>query len=143
MTGTFQFFVDAGLTAPIQSGAPSRSSLSYDGSSGNVDYAVFLGSATTGRVLQAASNPGIDQIVVEAPTLTPGSGQPAALTKIALTQGGLDTGTQSLNVGTSVLSGVANALPVWVRDNITGGSAVLGSYANLEFRLLGAAESAV
>ena len=142
MAGTFKFFADAALTLPIQAGAPFASSVNYDGSSGNVDYAVWLGSNTAGQVLQAASSPGTDPLTVTVHDTSPGSGQPAAFSKIALTQVGLDTATQSLDVGATVLGGVANAVAVWTRDNISGGTPAVGLVAtNLEWRILGCAET--
>jgi hypothetical protein len=144
MADNFNFYNDAGLTQLNSPSTPRLSSITYDGTSGNVDYTVWYGSPATGRVIQASSNPGVDQVSVDV-TAASGTGlpeQPSTFVKLALTQPGLDTGGQSLNLGTSILGGVSNAVPIWVRENVSNGVGVSATYNNLSLVTCPLAESA-
>jgi hypothetical protein len=140
-TGTFDFFSDSGLTTPILTSALKVVDLNYDGSSGNVDTAIYFGSPTTGRTLQAASSPGVDQIVATVTDSAVGTGQPDTLFKVALTQLGLDTADQTVDAGATLLGGAANAVTIWVRANITQGSPVVGAFEDLAVYLNEVAET--
>lgn len=115
MAFTFAFFLDAGLTTAAAGNMVFQQN--SDGSTGPVDKVVYLGSTASAKKVQAASNPGVDQISISVVDAAAGSGHPASEVKLATTQGGLGgaTGGASLNVGTQLLSGVGNAQPVWVR----------------------------
>jgi hypothetical protein len=141
MAGTFSGFHDSGLTRPITVGDPFAVACSYDGTSGNVDSSFYFGSPTTGRTAQASSSPGVDQLALSVVDSDAGTGQPATLFKVALTQGGLSTATQSVNLGTSLSGGVANAVRIWVRANIANGSAVVGTTTDLSFAVPGIREA--
>ncbi len=77
----------------------------------------WLGSNDVSLKFRALSNPGVDQVQLQIVDTGSGTGQPASAIKLALTQGGLAsaTGGAALNLGVQVLSGVANALSVWVQ----------------------------
>lgn len=130
---TFQFYTDAGLTSP-KVGALSVSE-AFDGSTGAIDTVLYYGSAVNGRVLQAASNPGVDQITLNVVDAASGTGQPAGIVKLATTQGGLAAATAGapLNLGTVINGGSAGAKTVWIRIDISlpGGNTVLGTYTDL------------
>lgn len=130
---TFQYYTDANLTTP-KVGALAVSE-AFDGSTGPIDTVLYLGSTNSGRVLQAASNPGTDQVTVTVTDSASGSGQPAGIVKLATTQGGLAAATPgaSLNLGATINGGVAGAKAIWVRIDITlpGGNATLGTYTDL------------
>ncbi len=77
----------------------------------------WIGSTDASIRFRALSNPGIDQVQLQIVDSASGSGQPASAIKLATTQAGLATaiGGATLDLGVEILSGVANALPVWVQ----------------------------
>jgi hypothetical protein len=111
MAGTFGFFTNAALTVALST------SLKASGSS--TDFRIWFGSAETEDAykVEADSDPGVDQITISITDSSPGSGHEATAVKLALTEAGLATATggAALDVGTSVNSGAANAVEVWVR----------------------------
>jgi hypothetical protein len=141
MSGSFKAYHDTLLTRPVTSGDPFTMACSYDGSSGNVDSCFYFGSADAARTAQAYSNPGVDQLALSVVDSDVGTGQPATLFKVALTQGGLAVANQSVNLGTSILGGTANAVTVWVRANISNGVATIGTTTDLSFSVLGLSET--
>lgn len=114
MTISLQFYSDAGLTTPAASIAAIQAS---DGSAAAEDRVVYLGSTVVGKKFRAASDPGVDQIILSIADSAPGSGVEATHAKLATTSGGLAAalGGQSLALGTQLLSGVANAQAIHVR----------------------------
>lgn len=87
----------------------------------------YLGSTDSLLKFQADSAPGVDPITLQIVDTATGSGQPASAVKLATTQAGLAgaTGGASLALGVQILSGVVNAVPVWVQfDDATGAIAV-------------------
>ena len=114
MSFDFGFFQDAALTTPL-------ASLAFVGSANvgaaSVVQTVYFGSPTAGMKVQATSNPGVDQISVSVTESAPAAGHPTTDIKLATTSGGLATATAgaALNLGTSLQSGVANAVPIWVQ----------------------------
>jgi hypothetical protein len=116
MATTLQFFLDAALTTPVAT--PVNVQQADDGSSGPVDMLLYLGSTAVGKKFQATSNPGVDQITISIEDAVPAGGdQEATVLKLALTALGLDTAIAGdpLDGGVQILSGVGNALPVYVR----------------------------
>jgi hypothetical protein len=128
---TFHLYTNAGLTVLFSGTLTVNQNI--DGSSGPVDQQLWIGSTATGKTLQADSNPGVDQIVMSVTDSAPGSGNPASDVKLALTQGGLAgaTGGASLNLGTTILSLVANAVTFWVR--VEDSTHVVGLSTELQF----------
>lgn len=114
MALTFKLYTDAALTS-LFSGTLSTSHNST-GSTGRVDNKLYLGSTATSKTLQADSNPGVDQMTLTPADSAIGTGHEAAEVKLALSQAGLTaaTGGVALNLGTSILSGSANALEIWI-----------------------------
>jgi hypothetical protein len=82
-----------------------------------VDKEIKLGTPDETKRYRAASDPGVDQIMVAVRDDSVGSGLAATSIKLALTQGGLAAAVagESLAVGTQILGGVDNAVTVWVR----------------------------
>lgn len=66
---------------------------------------------------QEANAPGTNQITVSIVDANPGSGHEASEITLALTAAGLDTNTPgaSLDLGTTLLSGASEAVPIHVR----------------------------
>lgn len=114
MATSFGFFSDAALTTPV-----AARLLFIQAVSGPVavDKVVYFGSATASRKAMAASNPGVDPVVISIADAAGGSGSPASDVKIALSSGGLAaaTGGASLNLPAEIDSGSANAIAIHIR----------------------------
>lgn len=128
---TFNIYTNSGLT--VLFGGTLTVNQNVDGSTGPVDQQFWVGSTATGKTLQADSDPGVDQIVLDIVDSAPGTGNPDTDVKLALTQGALAGATPgaSLNLGTSILSLVANAVTFWVR--VEDSTNVVGLSTELEF----------
>jgi hypothetical protein len=111
MAGTFGFFTNAALTVAL--------STSLKASGASTDFRIWFGSAQTEDAYKAEANsdPGVDQIEISVTDSAPATGHATTAVKLALTEGGLPTavGGDPLDIGTSVNSGAANAVEVWVR----------------------------
>jgi hypothetical protein len=111
MAGTFKFWTNAALTVALST------SLKASGSS--TDFRIWFGSAEAEDAykVEADSDPGVDQIEISITDSAPSTGHAASAVKLALTEAGLATATGgvALDIGTSVNSGAANAVEVWVR----------------------------
>lgn len=115
-------YLDAALTTPAT--LPLAFNQDDQGDIPPHQRQFFLGSTdATGTLFQAASDPGIDAIVLSIVDAASGSGQPASSIKLATTQSGLTsaTGGASLTLGTDISSGMAGAVEIWVQwDDTTG-----------------------
>ena len=111
---TFGWYADSSLTVPLTS---LEQAFTSDGSDGAVDKLVYLGSTTSNKKLLAGSDPGVDPIQFTVVDANGATGQLAADIKLALSQADLDTATggAALSGPAQILSGVAQALPVWIR----------------------------
>ncbi len=115
MPFTFDIYSDAGLTTPGAAAIPLIGLA--DVGAPPVDVQLFFGSVATGMKCQADSAPGVAQITVSLTDADALSGHPATDILLATTQAGLAGATPgaALNLGTTVLSGVGNAVEFWVR----------------------------
>ena len=133
---TFNLFADAGLTVPaspltfaqVAGGAP-------------VDRLVFFGSPAAGKKLQAASEPGtaaLSLTVIDADELT---GLPTSAIKLATSAAGLNsaTGGAALAIGSTILSGAAHAVPVYIRADANTGTPA--TFTDLSLRVDDALET--
>lgn len=111
----FDFYTDTALTSAAPS--PIQVNHNSDFSDNPQDFQYFLGSLDADRKIEANSNPGVDNIVINVADTTPASGHETTEILLATTQLGLDSATPgaSLTVGTSVTSGAANDFEFWVR----------------------------
>lgn len=102
-----------------------------DGSSGQVDSVVYLGSTVAGKRFRAASNPGVDDIELSVLDTDAGAGQAASAVKLATSAVDLDSAVAGapLVLGTQLLSGPDNSVEVHVRVEAT--SLVAGTYTDL------------
>lgn len=128
MAITFKVFSDSGL---VTEAAPIINQAS-DGSTGAVDVQLWLGSTDSAKMIQDASDPGVDDIIMKIVDSNTGSGQAAGAIKLALTQGGLTAATAgaSLNLGVDTINGgVSNAVTFWARIEATLLTA--GTYTDL------------
>ncbi len=125
MATTWNLYAEAGLTAPA-SGAVVLSSTGT-----HTDLLMFFGSPSAGKTLRAASAPGAAPITITPADASPGSGIEASAVKLALSSAGLAsaTGGAALTVGTTLNSGTAGAVAVYVR--VMRGSLGVGSYSGL------------
>jgi hypothetical protein len=137
MSGTFNFFTDAALTVALST------DLQASGSSS--DFRLWFGSAATADAyqVQASSDPGVDQIEISITDSAPGTGHANTAVKLALSESGLATAVAGdpLDIGTSVTSGAANAVEVWVRVTDAIGSLTVSTELGLTTNTL--EESAV
>ena len=126
MSLTFKFFADAGLTSELATGGDTIvETTDYH------DRVIYFGSNATGATLQAASSPGTDPIAI-APDDADEEAAPAVSNiALSLSAVGLDTATPgaALNIGTTVSSGVASAVPIYVRT--LRGALTAGTYTGL------------
>lgn len=127
-----QFWTDSGLTSPQVGNliAPQKS----DGSTGPVQFQLWLGDDDAAWKYQADSNPGTDNIQVDVNDSDPGGGNPATDVKLATTQGGLSGATPgaSLVLGTELVGGSVNAQEVWVE--VEDSTQVVGTSTELSVR---------
>lgn len=99
---------------------------------------IWFGSDIAGSKVEANSNPGVDQIAVSINDSNLGNSNVATRVKLATTQAGLPGAVAgaSLNIGTVVNGGSANAKEIWVRytgpANENAGVAI--SYTDLSLR---------
>lgn len=126
---TFKLYTNAALT--IEFTGSLTATQNVDGTTGRQDFQLWLGSVAVGKVLQAESNPGVDQIALSVVDALPGSGHPASEVKLASAQGGLAgaVGGTPLNLGTAINSGVGNAATFWI--GITDSTGVVGTSTEL------------
>lgn len=123
-------YLDAGLTQPAAAIAATQTS---DGTAAAVDRAYYLGSPVAGKQFQSASAPGADPIVLSLTDAASGSGVEAAHLRLATSQAGLAAATPgaALSLSHTLLSGVANAVAVWVR--IDTPALADGAYEDVSF----------
>lgn len=115
---TFKVYNDAALTSEFTGELTMDQAI--DGSTGDLDRVLYIGSTASGKTLQTLVNPGVDQInlSITDTTVSPGNGPEASDLKLATTLAGLDSATAgaSLDLGAAVSSGVGNAQPVYIRQ---------------------------
>ena len=125
MTATFKWYLNSSLTTVI---TKLSQAFADDGSDGAKDRMVYIASTTSSKAILASSDPGVDAIPIYIGDGDgSGTGQAATGVKLALTQGDLDTavGGAAIDGPAQILSGVAQALPVWIRrdpNNLTEGT---------------------
>lgn len=142
MSLTFMAYHDSALTSPVNSANPMLQT-HVSGASDYTDDLIYIGSTTTGNKLQTITSPGTNPVVVSVADLNPGTGAPASEFKLALSSGGLASATAgaSLSLSHTLLSGVANAVPVYVRR--TSALATAGNYTDVSLTILNVQESPV
>lgn len=130
MSSTFAWYADAGLTVPLTRGDFVRGATPAP-----VNRIVYFGSPVAGKLLQHASDPGIEPLQVTVVDAASGSGVAVADVKLASTFAGLDSavGGAALNLGTTLASGAGNAVPVFVR--VGGSIATPGNYDDVSLQV--------
>ncbi|ADO45290.1 conserved hypothetical protein [Hydrogenobacter thermophilus TK-6] len=117
----FGFYLDANLTQPVNLNTSINIALNTAGGGAYVDIQLWFGSIDSSKKCQAASNPGVDQITITINDTNPAIHQPDATNGpywvLALNQNDLNSNPQnnSIDIGTEVLGGVANARTFWLR----------------------------
>ena len=114
MSNALAFYADAGLTTPK---ARLVATQATDGAAPPVDTVVYVGAPAAGKKFQAASDPGVDTILLSNADAAGAPQVPATALRLALSSGGLASATPgaALALGTQILSGPANAVAVHVR----------------------------
>lgn len=126
---TFAWYADAGLTVPLTRGDFVRGTTPAD-----VNRVVYFGSPEAGKQLQNVNDPGVDPLQVTVVDAG-GGGVATADVRLASSFGGLASATPgaALNIGSTILSGPANAVPVFVR--VSSSLAVVGNYDDVSLRV--------
>jgi hypothetical protein len=134
---SFGWFGDAGLTVPLTRADFVR------GAPAAVDRVVYFGSTATGKKLQRASSPGVAALEVVVQDADTGAGVQASHVRLALSAGGLAAATPgaALPIGATVLSGAANAVPVFVR--LDAPLTTAGNYDDVSLAVNGSLETDV
>lgn len=108
----------------------------------SVNVQAYVGSPVDGINHERKTLPGTNQLQLSIVDNDTGDVVPAANFKFALTEGGLTgaTGGAPLNLGVLIASGVANALPVWIK--LTDDSGVVAEYpAGVSLKILDVQDS--
>lgn len=129
-------YLDAGLTNQFDDATDTLGASAINTGSG--DGVFWVGIPATDTKLQAASDPGIDQIVVSIVDDDALTGVDATDIKLALSSAGLDsaTGGTALNLGATILGGSANAVRVNYRwSNGTGAGVYTGISLSITARV--------
>jgi hypothetical protein len=113
----FQFYTDAGLTNALTGNLEVNTS--------PTTFHLWLGHTSTGKMVETATGPGVNNITVAVYDSATGSGHPTTDVKMATTTGGLGAGTQSLTIGTALYGGTAGAYEFYakVTDSLGGAGA--------------------
>jgi hypothetical protein len=108
------FFEDSGLSTLAASISAMQAS---NGSSAAVDRQLWLGCDDVARAYYAASDPGVDDIVVSISDDSGATELPPTALRMAFNDFDLGTATPgaALTIGTEVGPGSANAVSFWVR----------------------------
>lgn len=124
---SFRFYADSGLVVPLTTGA-------FAAAAGGpvADRVVWFGSTEADLALVRVSAPGVDPVQVAVEDTDELAGLADTAVRLALSAAGLDAATPGapLALGTSLASGVANAIPVYVR--VSPGAAPVGQYTDLQ-----------
>lgn len=131
MATSFKFYHDSALTSEITSGNPLTATQDTANALPDVDKTVYFGSTVTGNKAQSNVNPGVNQIVLSVIDANNTTGSPSTEFKLALSSAALASAVAgaALNLGLTVTSGVANAVPIYTRRNSVLG--VAGTYNDL------------
>lgn len=117
MAHTWKWYADDGLTVELATLVAQQSTArTYE------TKKVYFGSTEAGKTLYADSNPGVDAIQVSLVDAFPGADMETAHVRMALSEAGLASATPGdpVSLGTSLSSGVANAVVLWVRFFASG-----------------------
>jgi hypothetical protein len=141
MTISFKGYHDAALTQEINIGA-KLTGTHVVGATDPTDKTIYLGSTTTGNKLQAVSSPGTDPVVVSVADANAGTGAPASEFRLSLSPiTGAETPGASLTLSHTLLSGVANAVPIYTRR--TSALGVAGAYSDITLQTNAVVEAPV
>jgi hypothetical protein len=134
MAISLKWYSDAALLLPLED--PLLALQDQDGVLAPADFQVFLGAVGL-FIYEMVSAPSVDNFILSVVDDLGGSGpQDAPAITLALTEAELDTNTPGAPLDLQVVtvySGVAGAIPVWVRVNDL--SALKGTYTNLHIDL--------
>jgi hypothetical protein len=102
----FAFYTDAALTNALTGNLEVNIS--------PTTFHLYLGHTSTGKKIETATGPGVNNITITVVDSATGSGHPTTDIKLATTTGALASGTQSLTIGTSLTGGSANAYDFYI-----------------------------
>lgn len=122
----FGFFADPALTTPITL-LPIVSL--FDGTAGASAAAVlYFGNPVAGYELSAETD---DEILIAVVDVAAGTGLPATVVKLAMSEAGLATATPgaALAIGAALASGAGEQVAIWFA--VDTGAAAVGDYTDL------------
>lgn len=130
---SFRLYHDAALTQEITSGNPLTATQETGGGLGPVLKTIYLGSTASGTKIQVTANPGVTGVQLNVIDAAPGSGAPATEFKMGLSAAARDAAVAgaALVMSHTILSGVANAVPIYTRRE--SAIAVAGAYTDVSF----------
>ena len=110
----FGFHSDAALTTPVSARLTFAQTVADPVAA---DRVIWFGSPLSGRICQAASDPGVDLVTIGVIDANSGSGSPAGDVRLALTSGGLDTAIDGapLDLPETINGGAAGAVAIHIR----------------------------
>lgn len=133
MATTWKFYHDAALTQEITALNPLTALQDTAGGIGAVDKVIYLGSTTASRKLQAASNPGVDPVVVSVVDTAAGSGAPDTEFLLSISPiTGAETPGAPVNLSHTLFSGTSNAIPIYTRR--VSAITVVNTYTDLQLQ---------
>lgn len=121
MTISLGFYLDANLSTPITT--PLNFEQATDGSTGPQVRAIYIGSAVSNHKFEADINSGVSPILLSIADNQPGVGQESSNVKLALEPDDLVNAVagEPLSLPATILSGVINAIPVYIQVEDSNG----------------------
>ena len=133
-------YLDPGLSNQFDDATDTLGAGALPGGTG--DGVFYVGTPNAANQIQAASEPGIDPIVVSITDATPGADVEVADIKLAESEGALGSAVAgaSLSLGATIAGGQPTAKAVWYRwtNNEAG-----GVYTDINLEIVPRVESAI
>ena len=133
-------YLDPGLSNQFDDATDTLGAGALPGGTG--DGVFYVGTPNAANQVQAASEPGVDPIVVSIVDATPGADVEVADIKLAASQVDLGSAVPgaSLSLGPTIAGGQVTAKPVWYRwtNNEAG-----GVYTDISLEIVPRVESAI
>lgn len=136
MATSLAAYSDSALTTIIDGAAPLTFTPTVLNATPAPQQQIWIGSPTVGKEHRRKTLPGTNQLVLSVVDSNGATDEEVTDVKLALTEGGLATAVAGdpLDLGTSILSGVANAVSVWVE--IGDSSGAVGTYTDISLKVL-------
>lgn len=134
----FGIYTDTNLTQAFV--PPINFEHNSDDSTGDLDAVLYLGDPDSGGQLQAASNPGVDQIVATLVdnNVNPGITPETVDVKLATSNGGLTAAVAGdpLNLGLTIAGGTGNKVEIHMRVQLPTAPVAIYNELSVDTNLL-------